>query len=209
MIGIFGGTFDPIHYGHLRTALDVKEALNLERVLFVPVNQAVHRNQPLASSRQRLAMVRAAVADEDCFDFDEVELNRDGPSYMIDTLHALCMQNPDKKFALLLGGDAFNDFLTWRRPLEIASLCHIVVMRRPGYLLPEDPQLKEFVDRREVASAEMLCRTGSSAVFFQRVTQLDISATDIRNRVANRENIRFLLPDSVIRIIRQQHLYGG
>ena len=208
MIGIFGGTFDPIHYGHLRTVLDVKEGLNLEQVLFVPLKQAVHRNQPQVPAEQRLTMVQAAIADEDGFNVDEVELERDGPSYMVDTLHALRDKYPDKTFCLLLGGDAFNDFLFWRQPEVIASICCIIVMQRPGYALPDDPRLREFVAKHQVDTVEKLQQSKAGAVFFQSVTQLDISATAIRNRLAKKLSVRFLLPDSVIQIIRGQHLYG-
>ncbi|MBU0501346.1 MAG: nicotinate-nucleotide adenylyltransferase [Gammaproteobacteria bacterium] len=209
MIGIYGGTFDPIHYGHLRSALEVMEALGLEEVRFLPLRQAVHRQQPHASAPQRLAMVQAALTGQPEFRADETELGRTGPSYMIDSLQHLRETLPGQTLCLLLGSDAFNSFMDWRQPEEIADLCHIVVMQRPGYWLPEEPRLRALVQERNTQSLGALLNATGGQIYFQPVTQLDISATDIRRRVVNAQSPRYLLPDSVIRIIREQNLYAG
>lgn len=209
MIGIYGGTFDPVHYGHLRPALEVMEALGLEEIRFLPLRQAVHREQPIATQDQRLAMLRAALAGQPGFVIDETELERDGPSYMVDTLRQLRDRLSGRTLCLLLGGDAFNGFMTWREPDAISSLCHLVVMQRPGHRLPEEPRLRALVQERHSPSAEALAEPGGGRIFFQPVTQLDISATDIRRRAANGQSLRFLLPDSVMRIICEQNPYTG
>lgn len=207
MIGIYGGTFDPIHNGHLRTALDIKEALNLQQIRLIPLKQAVHRNQPIATEKQRLAMVSAAVSDVDGFVVDDIEIGRDGPSYMIDTLFELRRQFSEP-LCLLLGGDAFSDFLTWKNPEQISALCHIVVMNRPGYTLPEDDQLRSFVAQRVVRSAEMLSEKPAGSIYFHQVTQLDISATDLRQRIAAGRSVKYLLPDTVNLYIEQNSIYS-
>ena len=208
MIAILGGTFDPIHYGHLRTALDVMEALGLEQIRFLPLNQAVHREQPLATVEQRLAMVRLAIADQAGFALDETECRRQGPSYMVDTLRSLRNELGGIPLALLLGMDAFKGFLGWREPQAILNLCHLVVMGRPGYPLPTDGELGALVAQYATDNAEELQRHSGGRIYFQPVTQIDISASDIRARTAGNRSPRYLLPDPVIAMIRREELYG-
>jgi nicotinate-nucleotide adenylyltransferase len=207
MIGIFGGTFDPIHYGHLRVALDVVEALGLDEIRFLPLEHAVHRAQPLASSAQRLAMLEAAIADEPRFRSDDRELRRGGQSYTLDTLRSLREELGDTPLCLLLGGDAFNSFLSWHEPQQVAELAHLVVMERPGYALPTDPVLQMMVEQRETDLAADLRNAPGGHIWFQPVTQLDISATDIRNRVSHGRSARYLAPDPVLSLIDEHGLY--
>lgn len=208
MIGIYGGTFDPIHYGHLRTALDVMEALALDQVRFLPLRQAVHRDQPLATPAQRLAMVSVAVAEQPGFAVDETELEREGPSYMIDTLRHLRLRWPDTPLCLLLGGDAFHGLSGWRDPEAIMALCHLIVMQRPGYRLPEEGPLATWVEQRGTQSIKALRQSSGGRIFFLPVTQLDISATDIRDRIGQNRSPRFLLPDGVLRLLHQERIYA-
>jgi nicotinate-nucleotide adenylyltransferase len=149
MIGIFGGTFDPIHFGHLRAALEIREALGLRELRLLPLNQAVHRAQPLADGALRLAMVRAAVDGEPGMVADDRELRRPGGSYSVDTLTEVRAEvGPDEPLCLLVGGDAFNTFFEWHRPRDILELAHLAVMQRPGSVLPRDPELREELERR-------------------------------------------------------------
>jgi nicotinate-nucleotide adenylyltransferase len=208
MIGILGGTFDPIHFGHLRTALDVQEALGLQQVRFLPLNQAVHRPQPEASAAQRLQMLRLAITDQPGFVADASELQRGGASYMLDTLLHLRQQlGADTPLGLLLGTDAFNDFLSWREPQQVADLCHLLLMTRPGYQLPQQGELAEFVAQRLCQDPAELSGPGGR-IYLQPVTQLAISATEIRQRVGQRRSLSCLLPPAVAEYIRQQGLYS-
>jgi nicotinate-nucleotide adenylyltransferase len=207
MIGIFGGTFDPIHYGHLRPALDMQQALGLAQVRFIPLAVAVHRDQPAATAEQRLAMVRAAVAGQSGFALDEREIRRSGRSYTLDSLHELKAELPDETLCLFVGDDAFNDFLTWHRPMEILQLAHLAIMQRPAAQPPRDSALRQLLAERLAADPRALHQSPAGRIYRQPVTQLDISATRIRGLLARGESPRFLLPDPVLEIIREQNLY--
>jgi len=207
MIGILGGTFDPVHFGHLRIALDVAEALGLEQVRLIPLAQAVHREQPHASAEQRLAMLQLAVAGHPRLAVDTREIERGGASFMVDTLQSLREELPGQALCLLLGGDAFNGFLSWREPQRILDLAHILVMQRPGYVLPNDPQLQQLVERHGCASAAALQQRSAGGILLHTVTQLEISASDIRARIAGGRDPSFLLPERVLGLIREQGLY--
>lgn len=210
LIGILGGTFDPIHYGHLRPALEVSQALNLQEVRFIPLAVAVHREPPQASPQQRLAMLRAALADDPPgFRVDEREIRRPGRSYTLDTLASLRQELPQAHLCLLLGGDAYRDFLTWHRPLEILELAHLVVMGRPGESVPEDPRLSALSAARGCVSPATLRQASHGRILFQPVTPLAISATQIRRLLAEGASPRFLLPDAVLGIIHREGLYGA
>ncbi len=207
MIGILGGTFDPIHYGHLRPALDVMQAIGLEQVRFIPLHQAVHRDQPETPADLRLRMVREAIAGEAGFVADERELRRAGDSYSVDTLNSLRDDFPDRPLCLLLGMDAFNGFADWHRPEEILELAHLVVMHRPGSAGPEDPRVSALLRDHACAGPDRLRAQPAGLIHLQAVTQLEISATAIRATVAAGYSPRYLLPDGVLRLIEENHLY--
>ncbi|MBK1700737.1 nicotinate-nucleotide adenylyltransferase [Thiococcus pfennigii] len=208
MIGILGGTFDPIHFGHLRPALEVAEALGLAELRLVPLNQAVHRAQPHADGRHRLAMVRAAIADQPGFLADARELERPGGSYSHDTLASLRAElGPRRPLCLLLGSDAFAGFLAWHRPHAILGLAHLVVMTRPGPAPEWDPDLRALLAERQATDPAALARRPAGHIHCHEVTQLAISATAIRRLIAAGRSARFLLPDPVIAIIEQAGLY--
>ncbi len=199
MIGVFGGTFDPVHNGHLRTALDVFEALALDELRFVPLGQAVHRKQPLTSAETRLALLRAAIEHQPGFLVDERELRRDRPSYTVDTLESLRDElGQERPLCLLLGRDAFNAFHTWRQPERILELAHLVVMDRPGHDLPDQPELLALMEDRVARDSAELRTRPAGAIRFQPVTRLDISSSDIRQRLAQGRSIRWLVPEPVL-----------
>jgi nicotinate-nucleotide adenylyltransferase len=208
MIGILGGTFDPIHFVHLRTALDVLEGLGLDEVRFVPLKVAVHRDQPAAPGELRLEMVRAAIAGQRGFAADDRELRRDGPSYTLHTLESLRAEHGDRPLCLLLGGDAFRGFPTWHRPERIVGLAHLVIMQRPGAEVPRDPQLRPLLDGRLTADPARLRAAPAGSILFFPVTQLAISATDIRDRVARGLSPRYLMPDAVQELVQREGLYA-
>ncbi|WP_295880000.1 nicotinate-nucleotide adenylyltransferase [uncultured Thiohalocapsa sp.] len=199
MIGIFGGAFDPVHFGHLRTALEVREALDLSQIRLLPLNVAVHRAQPFADGGLRLRMLEAAVAGVPELVADDRELARPGGSYTVDTLAQFRDElGPDVPLCLLVGGDAFNAFFEWHRPRDILGLAHLAVMRRPGSLLPRDATLRETLARRRAERPADLHAAPAGRIWLQAVTQLDISSTRIRRTIAAGRSARYLLPDAVL-----------
>ena len=193
MIGILGGTFDPIHYGHLRTALDVQQTLGLEEIRLVPLRDPPHRAHP--------ALLHAAVDDNPLFRVDTRELERSGKSYTLDTLRSLRSEQPGYTFCLLLGSDAFNGFHTWHRPDEILELAHLVVMERPGEAEPA------HYHERLTHNPAALKQQSAGLILPLPVTQLEISATGIREMLGQGKSPRYLLPDAVLELIRQKRLY--
>ncbi|WP_133510274.1 nicotinate-nucleotide adenylyltransferase [Candidatus Thiosymbion oneisti] len=208
MIGIFGGTFDPIHFGHLRPALDMLQGLPLQEIRFVPLRTAVHRMQPVATAAQRLAMVRAAVEGQPGFVADPCELQRTGSSYSYDTLVSLRAQfGPQLPICLLTGLDAFAELPTWYRWEDIAGMAHLVIMRRPGADAVTDPELRRWMEPRLATDPAALAQVPGGLILCRDVTQLDISATAIRSQVAQGLSPRFLLPASVLAFIEREGLY--
>ncbi len=213
MIGVYGGTFDPVHFGHLRAAMEVYQGLALKEMRLMPCYQPPHREQPQASARARLAMLRAAVnIDDPGFLVDNREMRREGVSYMVDTLTELRAELGDEPLCLVLGADAFLQLHRWHRWQEIIALVHIVVTHRPGWTLDAeatglDPALADLwqsAHAEDVAELEV-CPGGRILQF--TVTALDISATRIRAMVAKGECPRFLVPEAVWNLIRLQGLY--
>ncbi|MEJ2394370.1 MAG: nicotinate-nucleotide adenylyltransferase [Candidatus Thiodiazotropha sp.] len=207
MIGILGGTFDPIHYGHLRTALDVQQALGLDEVRFIPLHQAVHRDQPETPAEIRLRMVRTAIAGEPAFVADDRELQRAGDSYTVDTLVSLRQDFPSQPLCLLLGMDAFNGFADWRQPEEILRLAHLIVMHRPGLAEPSDDRAREILAAHRCDQVSALREQNAGLIHLQGVTQLEISSTQIRSLVAADRNPRYLLPEPVLELVQENGLY--
>jgi len=208
MIGIFGGTFDPIHYGHLRTVLDVREAVGLDEVRLVPLREAVHRDQPATPAELRLAMVQAAVADTPGLVADGREISRPGPSYSYHTLMSYRRQlGDDISLALVLGADAFNGFLTWYRPLDILDLANVIVMERAGHEVREGGELGALLAAHRAAEPGLLRRRPAGFIQRVEVSALDISSTDIRRRAADGRSIRYLVPAAVETLITRLGLY--
>lgn len=185
--GVFGGTFDPPHLGHLIVAGDAHAALGLDRVMFIPAAVPPHKRVTVrASAEHRLAMVRAAIRGDDRFEVDDLELRRAGPSYTVDTLRALLARRPGGELFFLLGVDALREIGTWKAPGEVARLATLVALSREG----------------EGGGCD-----SRYPVHPVRVTRIDISATEVRRRVGAGEPIRYLVPDAVREIIRREGLY--
>jgi nicotinate-nucleotide adenylyltransferase len=209
MLGIYGGTFDPVHFGHLRTALEVKESLGLTELRYLPCRSPPHRGLPGASAQQRLLMLELALQDAGVgFCIDRRELDRDGPSYMVDTLTSLREEMAGQPICLILGLDAFAALPSWHRWRELFLLAHLAVMRRPNSPEPVwAEELAEIVRARRVDAAWDLPASSFGRIIFLDVTQLAISATGIRQLIADGKNPRYLLPDSVLAMIQSQGLY--
>lgn len=207
-VGIFGGTFDPIHYGHLRPALEVLQALRLAEIRFVPCRMPAHRATPQVTAEQRLALVQLALDDQLGFVADDRELRRAGPSYMVDTLASLRAEIGEAKpLCLILGSDAFRELSTWHRWQDLTGQAHLVVMQRPGPVAPLPQVLENFITPRLVTDAMALHRQPVGCVLFQPVTPLGISATQIRALLAGGQSPRYLLPEAVLARIHKQALY--
>lgn len=201
-IGIFGGTFDPVHHGHLRVALDALEQLDLTEVRLLPLAHPVHRDAPETPVELRIAMLEAAVAGRPQLVVDRTEVDRKGPSYTVDTLRALREASSAEPFCLLLGADAFNGFFEWREPETILGLANIAILARPD--APIADAVRTLLRQRRV---ETLDPGRPGQIVICRVTQLAISASDIRARCAMRRSIDFLVPDRVLELIQQRGLY--
>jgi nicotinate-nucleotide adenylyltransferase len=207
-IGVLGGTFDPIHYGHLRPALELLEALELAEVRFIPCRIPAHRGSPQITAEQRLALARLATVGQPGFVTDDRELQREGPSYMVDTLTSLRDDfGADTPLCLILGSDAFRELHTWRRWEALSGLAHLVVMERPGASQPLPPLLEAFVAPRTIEDAVELRRRPAGGILWRSVTQLDISATQIRALLARGQSPRYLLPEAVLAYIHDRGLY--
>jgi nicotinate-nucleotide adenylyltransferase len=210
-IGLFGGTFDPVHYGHLRAALEAKEMLNLDDFRLLPAGIPPHRAQPVASAGHRLAMLRLAVAGHPGISVDDRETRRRGNSYMVDTLREIRDESGDTPLMLLVGQDAANALDTWHEWKTIFKLAHLVIMRRPESLVSWSGELLQWVERRLLDRPERLGEKPAGYVLPLEVTQLAISSTGIRSRLYAGQSPCFLLPDRVVDYITQNRLYfaGG
>ncbi|HHH35239.1 MAG TPA: nicotinate-nucleotide adenylyltransferase [Gammaproteobacteria bacterium] len=207
MLGIFGGTFDPVHYGHLRIALEMGQALGLEEVRFVPCRLPPHRGRPGAAAQDRCNMLRLALACQRGFVVDERELRREGPSYMVDTLTSLREEVGQRPLCLMLGMDAFASLDTWHRWERLIELAHLVVAHRPGIDGEPSSAVSGLLARHGVEDGERLRRSPSGCILLQPVTQLEISATRIRELVRGGQNPRYLLPEPVLEYIWREGLY--
>lgn len=211
-VGILGGTFDPIHYGHLRLAEEMLELVGLQEIRFIPTGTPPHRDAPQVSPQQRSEMVRLAIADQPRFVLDEREVRRKAKCYTVDTLAELRAELGDQQpLCLLMGGDAFLQLHTWHEWERLFELAHIVVGYRPGFTIEErivaaEPRLREHYKRR-LCAADLLHRQASGGISVLAIPKLEISATVIRSRVAEQRSIRYLLPNAVADYIYQHHLY--
>ena len=211
MIGLYGGTFDPVHFGHLRPALDVLQALHLEQIRFIPCGLPVHRQLPIAAAEHRARMLQLAIAPQPAFELDDRELKRDGKSYMVDTVLNVQQAFPGKDFCLIVGIDAFNEFDSWKDWQTIIARIKLVVAHRPGYPLNEqnwNPALRDYVDQHRKQDVTQFTTNHAAAVFFCPVTQLEISSTRIREQLQAKQDVAFLLPATVIEYIKQHQLYS-
>ncbi len=207
-IGVFGGTFDPIHYGHLRTAFEMLQALRFDEVRFMPCGDPPHRGETFADAKLRYEMVHVATEQQSGFTVDDRELRRDGPSYSMDTLLTLREEFPERSLGLILGMDAFLDLPTWHRWQEIIDVAHIVVAHRPGWRAPDIGPLGELIAERGTHRVGDLRTTRQGRIHIHAVTQLEISSTEIRDLVAAGRDPRFLMPDDVRDVIARSRCYG-
>lgn len=210
-IGILGGTFNPIHFGHLRMAQELADALHLDSVRFIPAANPPHKDAPAITAQHRAAMVQLGIANNPSFVFDGRELSRNGPSYSIDTLHSLRSElGTTSSITLFMGSDAFTKFDTWHRWQDIIDLCHIALVQRPqlrGHDQKLSKTLETFLHNHYTENADDLHSQPAGYVTMRQVTALDISSTAIRHALQHGDSVRYLLPDNVADYIKQHQLY--
>lgn len=204
LIGINGGTFDPIHYGHLRPALEVMQQLNLSEVQFIPCYQPVHKEAANVSAPVRCEMIELAIKNQPKFHLNDIEVVKGGPSYMVDTLKRLKQNYVEEALVLMMGTDAFVKFHTWHQWQEIIQLANIVIMHRPGEAVPLDCTSGRIYQKYKV---DKFTQT-SQQMMDLAVTQLDISSTQIRDLIAQGQSVEYLLQPCVMDYINQQGLYN-
>ncbi|QGU88424.1 nicotinate-nucleotide adenylyltransferase [Erwinia sorbitola] len=206
---LFGGTFDPIHYGHLRPAEALAKITGLEKITLLPNNVPPHRPQPEASPTQRIEMVKLAISGNPLFDLDLREMQRDTPSYTIDTLAALRLERGDKQpLAFIIGQDSLLTLHKWHRWQDLLSLCHLLVCQRPGYRSEmETPELQSWLNLHLTSQPQALRQSPAGKVFLAQTPLIDISATEIRTRRHQGQSDANLLPPAVSEYIDREGLY--
>jgi nicotinate-nucleotide adenylyltransferase len=209
-LGLLGGTFDPVHYGHLRLAEEAREALGLAEVRWTPAGQPPHRAAPRVAAAHRLEMVRRAVSGNPAFTVDDAETRAAGPSYTVTTLERLRAALGERPLVLLMGADAFLGLTAWHRWRELFALAHIGVATRPGFeLVPEDwsAELAQAAADRLGRDAGALRAAPAGRIVGFAMTPLAISASLLRAQLAAGTSVRYLLPDPVREYIQSQQLY--
>ncbi len=207
-IGVFGGTFDPIHLGHLRPVLETCDALALREVRIVPCGEPPHRGAAHAPAALRRRLVEAAIVGETRFVLDARELERPGPHYTVDTLAAMRAEfGAATPLVLLIGADAFAALDRWHRWQELIELAHFAVLLRPGAALPEAGPVAALLAARRVASAALLALQPAGSIWLQPVTQLPISSSQLRELLARGASVRYLVPDAVWELLRSAPEY--
>ena len=199
MIGIFGGSFDPVHLGHLKTAKSIKKELNFERLFLLPCHDPVHKNSLHYSPKQRLEMLNLAIKDYPSLEIDTREIDREGNSYMIDTLADLTEEFKGKTICLIIGMDSFLSFKTWKKWDEFARLVHLIILPRNT-----DGLVEKNLETFDVAiDNNDLNISSSGLLYFSNSELIDISSTDIRGKIASNQNLDGLMPSSVIKFLQK------
>ncbi len=206
-LAIFGGTFDPVHNGHLKSALELKQRLPLDRVFLLPCHLPPHRDMPGCTSEQRLDMLRLAVAGTELL-IDDRELWRERTSYSVETLEDLrCEYGDEISICWVMGTDAFAGFDRWHRWQDFLSLSHIIVITRPNESLPTSGPLVELIEHHRASTVSELQQVTAGRIWFETLTPYDISATAVRAAIAGDEPVADMLPADVLHYIQQHRLY--
>lgn len=209
--GILGGTFDPIHVGHLRCAEEIRELFALDRILFIPNSQPPHKDYPeVTPFAQRAQMVRLAIAGHPSFSLSDLESKRAGLSYSVETVEQLLASHPQTEFYFIMGQDAFQTIQTWNNWERLLLLCHVVVMTRAGWnnegitaILPPD-----YAGRFSYnAALNGYQGPSGQTIFFRQVSFLEVSSSDIRNRIRSGKSARYLLPEEVLAYLAEAGCY--
>ncbi len=211
-IALFGGTFDPIHQGHVQSAIELKQRLSLDELRLIPCHLPPHRATPGCSSQQRLAMVELAIAGTGLI-VDDRELHRDKLSYSIDTLESLRNELGDEvSLSWVMGTDAFAAFDRWHRWQDFLVVAHLIVMKRPGEVLPQTGPIAQLIEQHQTESADSLHRQAAGSIRFESLTPYPVSATEIRAALSSQQDTSKLehsMAPSVLHYIQSHQLYGA
>jgi len=202
-----GGTFDPVHYGHLRCADEAREKLGLKNLYLLPAGTPPHRACPQTSTRQRLDMLKLAQTEFPALKIDERETRREGPSYMVETLQELRAEFPQQPLALLIGQDAANLLHTWFHWQQLFSLAHIVILTRPSIKMEYRQDVAEQIQQRLHVDPQKLLRSQAGGVLQLEVASIDVSATNIKKLISQGRSLRSMMPPAVINYINENRLY--
>ena len=214
-IGIFGGTFNPIHYGHLRAAEEVRDKVNLDKILFVPAGNPPLKTEDIADTEYRYEMAKLAVADNRFFELSDIECRLTGKSYTVNTIEGLRRAHPESEFFLMLGIDAFLDMPNWWQPDLLITLTNFIVISRPDFRfadLKKSPYLKikgatlKDMDNSTTEKSIANLQSGRNAILL-KLTHIDISSTEIRRLIKQNKSIKYLLPPEVQSYIIMNGLY--
>lgn len=206
-LALFGGTFDPVHYGHLRCADEARQKLTLSKLYLLPAGTPAHRDVPQATARQRLDMLGLARSEFPHLLIDDRETRRSGPSYMVETLQELRVSFPDRPLILLVGQDAANLLHTWHRWEQLFELAHIVILTRPATYTRYEKNLAKQVQARSETDGRKLFDSKAGAVLQLEVEPVDVSATDIKHVIRSGGSPRSMLPATVLEYITANRLY--
>lgn len=208
-IGLFGGTFNPVHIGHLRCAEEIREQFALDRIVFVPAFMPPHKKNPIVSPEHRCEMTRLAIADNPCFELSDVELQREGNSYSYDTItYFHKKEEPGSELFFIIGSDAFREVHTWRNYPDFFEQCGFIVMNRAGVRAPSPLNLPGNIAREFMRLDEnTYTHRSGNRICFGRVSALDISSTDIRTRIVGGRTISYLVTATVERYLLENRLY--
>lgn len=209
LVGLLGGTFNPIHFGHLRMAQELAESLKLDEVRFIPSANPPHKSAPEVSAQHRAEMVKIAICDNPIFAFDDCELRRNEASYTIDTLISLREKlGENTALYLLLGSDAFMKLNTWHRWQELLNYCHIVLVQRPNISADKlAAPLESLLHDCYADNSENFTTKNAGLIHMQKITALDISSTKIRELLKHGQTPHYLMPQTVIEYIKSHQLY--
>jgi len=208
MLGILGGTFDPIHYGHLKPVIDTAQWLGLSKVLLLPAHIPPHKQTTFASAQQRNNMVKLACKEHPLFSLDTRESNRNSPSYTSTTLNEIKQQYPTKTLCFFMGMDSLLNFTSWYNWQEILTLCHLVINARPGYDLNQvNNETKMLLKQHQVITPDVINKKNSGCILITTQTQVAISSTELRKNLAQNLPCQQFMPTTIIDYIKNQQLY--
>ena len=209
MLGLLGGTFDPVHIAHLRVAIEVRERLQLDEVRLIPAPHPRLRDAPQVDAATRLRVLQAAIHDIQGLAIDDRELSTSGPTRTVSTLLSVREDEGDRPLCLIIGADAATRLDRWHQWERLLELAHLVIARRPGAELPCDGPVAELIEAHQDARPSRLSECPAGVIHICDIPGLDISATAIRERLAAGRSIEFLVPERAARILMEEHLYAA